>query len=149
MSQPKRGEMTDSWRDMAPEQVPTYIYKWQRDRIISGESGRGKEIIAEARIMYNTAKILVRNDWSVRVLQGDEGPELPPRIAARDIMLDSMQCDVDRWIVYDIAGKFVGWVFFVQGNHPSEVICDHTVGHEQFEAAMDEAMAHAETYDNT
>lgn len=42
-----------------------------------------------------------------------------------DAIGEVMSCDDGYFLVFDADGNRVGWVWFVFGNDPEEVICDH------------------------
>lgn len=43
-----------------------------------------------------------------------------------DAIGEVMSCDDGYFLVKDSSGERFGWVWFVFGNDPEEVICDHT-----------------------
>lgn len=44
----------------------------------------------------------------------------------KEAVAEVTSCDDGYFVVLDTDGEQVGWVLFVFGNEPEEVICDHT-----------------------
>lgn len=70
-----------------------------------------------------TWKALTEAGYGITVQDGEreEFPDLSKAEAVETVM----SCDDGYFLVSDDNG-YVGWVWFVFGNSPEEVICDHT-----------------------
>ena len=67
-----------------------------------------------------TWKALTKAGYTITVLDG-EGQEFP-NLKRKAALEEVMSCDEGHFIVFDENGKRVGWVWFVFGNAPDEVI---------------------------
>jgi hypothetical protein len=70
-----------------------------------------------------TWKALTEAGYTI-VVQDGAGEEFAG-LDKKQAVAEVMSCD-DGYFLVSKDGEYVGWVWFVYGNSPEEVICDHT-----------------------
>lgn len=72
-----------------------------------------------------TLKALAEAGWTAHAV--DQREDEPEKVATVQQAV-KLVMEVDEAFVFVRRGEETGWVFFVLGNDPDEVICNHTVG---------------------